>query len=138
MGTRRIPQDELLLEVTNYGSKPVVVASARINPGQTKDIPARHVVGKAHSCRAVASLMGSNISVAVKFTQAGLAGAPIDANYMLGLQAATAGVMGMQPTYTTAEMPAVADVPVGFGAYDETLTKPQYSDGSAYKDGAGL
>ena len=137
MGTRRIPQDELLFEVSNFSSKPVVVGNRQINPGQTKDVPARYVVGKLDACRAMSRLMGSHIGVRVKFSQGGLAGAAIDQNYMLGLQAATAGVLGAQPVYATTEMPAVADVPVGFGAYDETLTKPQYSDGSAYKDGAG-
>lgn len=139
MGTRRIPQDEMVLAVTNYGSNPVVVGTRRVNVGKTEDIPARYVVGNINACQALATLMNAgHISVAVKFTTGGLAGATVDANYVLGFQAPTAGVMGAQPSYATADLPAVADVPVGWGAYDTTLTKPQYSDGTGYLDGAGV
>jgi hypothetical protein len=138
MATRRIPQDEVLFAVTNYSSGPVIAGNRRVNPGRTEDVPVRYIANRIDSCQALATLMTKGlVAVAVKFSGAGLVGAQVDANYILGLQAQTAGVYGMQPSYATADLPAATDVPVGWGAYDETLTKPQYSDGSAYKDGAG-
>lgn len=136
--TRRIPQDEMVFVVTSMTSKPAIVANRKVMPGHSVEIPARYVVGDLKRCQSMSHLqITGKISVGLKFSTSGLVAAAVDPTYMLSLQAATAGPMGMPPVYPNASRPVNADVPQGFQLYDGTNDKPNYNDGAAWVDGTG-
>ena len=139
MATRRLPQNDLYLVITNVGTTRVAVAGKSIGPGQSGNVGLRHVAGVYSRCVNLASLVEhGKIAVAMQGAGAGLVGAvKLTSQYLRCLQASSSGLLGMPPVLAGADRPVATQVPEGFAVYNETTSVPNFSDGAAYFDAVG-
>lgn len=139
MATRRIPQNDLYLVITNISTTRVAVAGKSLGPAQSGNIGLRHVAGVYSRCTNLASLVErGKVAVALQGAGAGLvAPVKLTAQYLRCLQANSSGLLGMSPVLAPADRPTPTMVPEGFTVYNETTNIPNLSDGTIYRDAAG-
>jgi hypothetical protein len=135
MATRRIPEDQVVLNISNTTTQPVEVGGVKIPVGATRAIAGRHVLGSDERAQDLATMITAG-SVSVVYSVPSLNySSAVTAEWAASFSAPISLPAGMMPVYTTAGRPASAAT--GYAIFNSTTGIPNYWDGSAWVDASG-
>jgi len=131
MGYRTILSSPMRLTIQNTSGHRVVVSGANIAPGGEREVAGQVFVNDKYRAEELSTLIRAG-SIQVLLNGQGYVGYTLTADHVESL--AASGVLPQQviPMLPTASLPANTDVPVGFMAYDTTLTALVTNDGAAW------
>ena len=131
MGYRTILSSPLLLTIKNTSSHRVVVSGANVAPGQQRSVAGQVFVNDKYRAEELADLSRQH-AIQVLLNGLGYVNFVLSADQLTGLAATGVVPQGEVPSLATADLPANTDVPVGFRAYDTTLSSFVSNDGAAW------
>lgn len=140
MGIRNLTTNDLKITIINRSNQTIVVASAKITPGQARTIPLRHITENYQRALDLSQWVNSlKVEVVLNgelydYQNVG----PLTPDYLATIGTPSAMPYNAQVSGITADRPLNTSVPVGFMYFDTTLSKPVYNTGAAWVDGAGV
>lgn len=128
MGYRTILSSPLRVTIKNTSGQRICVSGANIAPGRTREVAGQVFVNDKFRAEELATLTRQH-AIQVLVNGFGYVNYVLDADQLTTL--AATGVIPQQevPSLATVDLPANTDVPVGFRAYDTTLSAFVTNDG---------
>jgi len=137
MATRTIPEDQVVFDISNTTTQPVVVGGVHIPVGATRAVAGRHILGSDERAQDLSKMIQDGL-ISVVYQVPSLAySATVTWEWALSFSAPIALPAGMLPVFADATRPTTG-IPVGYAIFNSDDGFPNYWDGSQYVDSAGI